>query len=67
VEAGEYTEMLEKLLRVDGLKELLPKVPARGEHGFVARNFAAGRYQRIKYYFAVRRKIRDLVRLIKKR
>jgi len=66
-EDGDYAGTMEKLQCVDGLKELLEEVPAKGEHGFVARNFAAGRYQRIKHYFAVRGKIRDLVRLIKKR
>lgn len=66
-EDGNYSGTLEKLQCVDGLLELLKAVPAKGEHGFVARNFAAGRYQRIKRYFAVRKKIRDLVRLIKKR
>lgn len=66
-EDGDYAGTVEKLRRVDGLKELLREAPAKGEHGFVARNFAAGRYQMIKHYFAVRKKIRDLVRLIKKR
>ena len=66
-EDGDYAGTLEKLRCVDGLTELLREVPAKGEHGFVARNFAAGRNQRIKHYFTVRRKIRDLVRLIKKR
>ncbi len=66
-EDGDYAGTVEKLRCVDGLIELLREVPAKGEHGFVARNFAAGRYQMIKHYFAVRKKIRDLVRLIKKR
>lgn len=67
VEAGSYQETLDVLLAVEGLREALKAAPAKGEHGFVARNFAAGRYQMIKHYFAVRKKIRDLVRLIKKR
>lgn len=67
VEEGNYRETLDALLQVEGLRELLKSAPAKGEHGFVARNFVAGRYQFIKLYFVVRRQIRDLVRLIKKR
>ena len=67
VEEGHYSETLDKLLRVKGLTELLRSAPARGEHGFVIRNFAAGRYRTIRMYFTVRNKIRDLVRLFRKR
>lgn len=67
VEEGHYSETLDKLLRVKGLTELLRSAPARGEHGFVIRNFAAGRYRTIRFYFALRNKIRDLVRLFRKR
>ena len=66
-EDRDYAGALEKLQRVDGLKELIKEVPAKGEHGFIARNFAAGRVQVIKHYFTVRRKVRDLVHLPKKR
>lgn len=62
-----YAGVLEKLQCIAGLRELLEAAPAKGEHGFVARNFAAGRYGLIRKYFTTRRKIRDLVRLIKKR
>lgn len=67
VEDGSYNEIVEKLQRVEGLKELLRSVPAKGEHGFVIRNYTAGRYRVIQRYFVVRNQIRDLVRLIKKR
>ena len=39
----------------------------QGEHGFVVRNFVAGRYRCIRWYFAVRNQIRNAVRRIKKR
>ena len=67
VENARYTEVLENLLEVDGLRELIEAEPTKGEHGFVARNFVAGRYQFIKLYFIFRRVIRDMVRCIKKR
>lgn len=66
-EDGDCAGALEKLQRVDGLRELLEAVPAKGKHGFVAWNFTAGRYQLIKVYFTVRRQIRNLVRSNKKR
>lgn len=67
VEDSRYHETVDMLLSVDGLRELLSAAPAKGEHGFVARNFAAGRYTLIKLYFVIRSVIRDMVRLIKKR
>lgn len=67
VEENRYSQMLERIRTLEGLSEILRSSSAKGEHGFVARNFAAGRYQLIRNYFVVRNHIRDIVRAIKKR
>lgn len=67
VEENCYPQTLERILTLDGLGEILRSSPAKGEHRFVARNFAAGRYQWIRNYFVIRNKIRDIFRAIKKR
>lgn len=62
-----YDETVEKLIRVEGLSELLKTVPAKGEHAFVARSFAVGKYGRILWYFRVRNRIRDIARMFRKK
>ncbi|MGN0082635.1 MAG: glycosyltransferase family 2 protein, partial [Bacteroides fragilis] len=56
-EKGNFEDVVQRIARLDGLHELLNQVNARGEHGFVARNFAAYRYDRIRHYFAIRNRI----------
>ena len=65
-DGDDYDATIEKLVCVDGLKELLERIPVKGEHGFVARNFAAGNYRRIRWYFRIRNRIRDIVRIIRR-
>ena len=67
VENGTCHDVWNKLQQVKGLSELLRSAPITGEHGFVARQFAADRYTLLKSYFVVRRQVRDIVRFIKKR
>ena len=63
----DYRDTAARLARVEGLEELLRSVSVGGEEGFVARNFAAGRYSKIQYYFRIRNKFRDMVRMIRNR
>ena len=67
VEENCYPQTLERIMTLEGLGEILRSSSVKGEHGFVARNFAAGRYQWIRNYFVIRNKIRDIFRAIKKR
>jgi glycosyltransferase involved in cell wall biosynthesis len=67
VENGSFQETVEKIAQLDGLAQLLRTVPARGEHGFVARNFASGNYDRIQRYFKIRNRIRNVVWAIQRR
>ena len=67
VENGTYRDSWNKLQQVKGLSELIQSAQIKGEHGFVARQFAADRYTLLKSYFVVRRQVRDIVRFIKKR
>lgn len=66
-EQGNFDDMVQRIAQLDGLHDLLKTVEAGGEQGFVARNFAASRYDRIRHYFAIRNRIRDLVRDIRKK
>ena len=66
-EQGNFDDMVQRIARLEGLHDFLKTVDASGEQGFVARNFAAGRYGRIQHYFAIRNRIRDLVRNIRKK
>lgn len=67
VDRSNYDETVEKFIQVEGLTELLKIVPAKGEHAFVARNFAAGKYGRIQRYLRIRNQIRDIARMIRKK
>lgn len=64
---ADYQEVTRKIAKVEGLTKLLVTLDARGEHGFVARNFAAGRYGWIRRYFKIRNTIRDVFRLLRGR
>lgn len=66
-EQGNFDDVVQRIAQLEGLHDLLKTVDARGEQGFVARSFAAGRYDRIRRYFAIRNHIRDVVRNIKKK
>lgn len=59
---GNFDDVVQRIAQLEGLHALLKTVDAKGEHGFVARNFVAGRYPRLQRYFKVRSLIRDTVR-----
>lgn len=65
-ERPDYNEVVEKIAQIDGLTQLLQNIPAKGEHSLVARNFVLGKYERIRWYFKIRNRIRDVVRAIRK-
>lgn len=67
VEENHYHQTVEHISNVEGLNKILSASTSKSEHGFVARNFAAGRYDLIKNYFIARNKARDVFRAIKKR
>lgn len=67
VEENTYLQTLETLLQIKDLKTVLADASVQGEHGFVVRNFVAGRYRCIRWYFAVRNQIWNAARRIKKR
>lgn len=66
-EQGNFEDAVQRIARLEGLHDLLKSVDASGEQSFVARNFALGRYDRIRRYFAIRNQIRDVVRNIRKK
>lgn len=66
-EQGTFENVIQRIARLEGLQELLEEADAKGEQRFVARNFAAGRYDRIQHYFTIRNRIRDIVRNIRKK
>lgn len=66
-EQGNFEDAVQRIARLEGLHDLLKSVDASGEQSFVARNFALGRYDRIRRYFAIRNHIRDVVRNIRKK
>lgn len=66
-EQGTFENVVQHIARLKGLQELLEEADAKGEQRFVARNFAAGRYDRIQHYFTIRNRIRDIVRNIRKK
>lgn len=66
-EQGNFDDVLQRIAQVEGLHDLLKTVEASGEQGFVARSFAAGKYDRIRRYFVIRNRIRDVVRNIRKK
>lgn len=63
----DFGDVVQRIAEVEGLLPLLQDVSATGEHGFVVRSFAAGKYRRIRRYFRLRNGIRDAVRIIRKR
>lgn len=66
-EQGTFREMVERMNCVEGLRDFLIDVPAKGEHRIVAKNFASGNYRRIEVYFRIRNQIRDVFRWIRKK
>lgn len=66
-EQGNFEDVVQRIARLEGLHDLLKNVETRGEQGLVAWNFAAGRYDRIRRYFQIRNRIRDVVRDIRKK
>lgn len=66
-EQGNFDNTVQRIARLEGLHDLLKTVDASGEQGFVVRNFASGRYDRIRRYFVIRNRIRDVVRDIRKK
>lgn len=66
-EQDNFEDVVQRVARLEGLHDLLKTVDASGEQGFVARNFALGRYDRIQHYFAIRNRIRDVVRDIRRK
>lgn len=66
-EQGNFDDTVQRIAGLEGLRDLLKAVDASGEQGFVVRNFAAGRYDKIRRYFAIRNRIRDVVRDIRKK
>lgn len=65
-EQGNLEEIAQRMRAVEGFRDFLRRVPAKGEHRFVARAFASGNDGRIKVYFGIRNRIRDLYRRIKR-
>lgn len=66
-EQGTFAEMLQRMEAVVGLKAFLAEISAKGEHGFVAKAFASGKYTRIEGYFAIRHRLRDLYRILRRK
>lgn len=66
-EQNNFDDVVQRIAQLDGLHNLLKSTAVKGEQGFVARNFAAYRYERIRRYFAIRNRIRDVVRDIRKK
>lgn len=64
-EQVDYDAVVVKIASVEELTDLLATLEAKGEHGFVARNFTAGRYDRIRRYFQIRNRIRNIVRAVR--
>lgn len=65
-EQGDFTEMICRLEQLEGLREMLGNVKARGEYGFVARSFAKGHIAIIRLFFVIRNVLRDFVRSIRR-
>lgn len=65
-EQGNLEEMAQRMRAVEGIRDFLQRVPAKGENRIVARAFASGNDGRIKVYFGIRNRIRDIYRTIKR-
>lgn len=62
----DYAAVVQRVVQLEGLTAVLKTAKASGEQGFIAQSFAAGKYDRIRRYFVIRNRIRDIVRNIRK-
>lgn len=62
----DYAAVVQRVVQLEGLTAVLKTAKASGEQGFIAQSFAAGKYGRIRRYFVIRNRIRDIVRKIRK-
>lgn len=62
-ERRDFDDVVRRIAGVSGLAETLKSSKVKGEHGLVARSFAAENYQGLYRYFKLRNAVRDLVRV----
>ena len=63
----DYNDTIHKLVEVEGIFNVLQEIPVKKEKGFIVYCFVRRKYERIRRYFYVRNRIRDLVRKVRRK